>query len=218
MRIEAIVPAFNEERTIAAVVSTLRAAPSVTRVLVVDDGSKDGTSRVAESAGAEVLTMNPNGGKGRAMVAGVRATTAPNVAFFDADLRGLQAHHVERLVRVAEQGYGMVCGLRDYGSIGNAFQLTGPIITGERVCSRELLLSVPESCWSGYAIETAMNDAASRRGDHVACVLLDGLGIVNKVSKTGWLKGTWDHAKMFMQIYKARQALKESCGTACATQ
>lgn len=214
---DAIVPAYNEEGTIAAVVTTLRAARSVNRVLVVDDGSKDRTWNVATNAGAEVLSISPNRGKGNAMLTGLRATSSQLVGFFDADLVGLRPEHVERLASVSQRGYEMTCGLRDYGFFGNPVQLMGPLITGERICSREMLNQVPLSCWSGYAIETAMNTTARRTGARVACVLLPGLGIRNKVSKGGgFWKGMRGHVTMLAEIIRTSQSLKESCGTECA--
>lgn len=68
-RVLAIVPAHDEEPRIAAVV---RGAMEHLPVLVVDDGSTDGTAGVAGDAGAEVLELRPNAGKGAALRAGFR--------------------------------------------------------------------------------------------------------------------------------------------------
>jgi glycosyltransferase involved in cell wall biosynthesis len=68
--IAALVPAYQAAATIAAVVAgTL---PIVPRVLVVDDGSADDTAACAGAAGAEVLRLTPNQGKGAALAAGLR--------------------------------------------------------------------------------------------------------------------------------------------------
>jgi glycosyltransferase involved in cell wall biosynthesis len=66
----AIVPAFNEAATIAEVVSELRDFDPELEVLVVDDGSTDITSAVAEAAGARVLRLPINLGIGGAVQAG----------------------------------------------------------------------------------------------------------------------------------------------------
>lgn len=216
MRIDAIIPAHNESPTIGRVVAALQASRSVRRVIVVDDGSHDSTTNIAKSAGATVLRASKNQGKGQAMLAGFRYSDAEYVGFFDADLLTLRADHVTKLVTTArDHSLEMCCGLRDYG-LWNPMQLMGPIITGERVCSRRLLELICEDCWSGYAIETAMNDAARRAGKRVGCVLLDNLQIRNKTAKTGFFKGMLGHWKMAREINKTEARLEATHGRCCS--
>jgi glycosyltransferase involved in cell wall biosynthesis len=64
-----LIPAHNESRNISAVVTSAR---KYLPVLVVDDGSTDGTASLAKAAGAKVLRQSPNQGKGTALLAGFR--------------------------------------------------------------------------------------------------------------------------------------------------
>jgi len=84
----ALVPAYQAEATIGTVVRGAR--PFVERVVVVDDGSADATGAEARSAGAEVLRLSENRGKGAALRAGLEpvlgaGSAATHVAFLDAD-------------------------------------------------------------------------------------------------------------------------------------
>jgi len=213
--VDAIVPAFNEEQTVADVVRTLGAAGVFRRVLVVDDGSSDGTAAAATAAGAEVLTMPQNGGKGAAMLAGVEACPG-DVAFFDADLVGFGPEHAHLLVYGYEQGYDMVCGLREYDAVGNVLQAAvGPIITGERIVRRWVLDRLPPSCWDGYSIETAMNFVCDSAGGRIAILPMRGVRIRGKVKKGGLLKGLGGHLSMFSEIAATRRLLTETGGLAC---
>ena len=69
MRTCALIPAFNEARYIADVVE--RARPHVEEVVVIDDGSIDGTAEIARAAGATCLQFPRNCGKASALRAGI---------------------------------------------------------------------------------------------------------------------------------------------------
>lgn len=206
--ITAIVPAFNEEPTVGAVVAALRAASL--DVLVVDDGSTDGTAARAREQGARVVRTPQNGGKAEAMRFALAQTASDPVGFFDADLVGLRPDHVRALVDGAAKGYDMVCGLRDYGPMGNPLQLVMPLITGERIVRRHVLNAIPGSCWRGYAIETAMNQACTALGGRTALIFMPGVTIRTKGDKLGWLRGLAGQAKMFAQLYKVQECLDEN--------
>ncbi len=89
--ISIVIPAWREEgrvgRTVRAVRAALDARPELcAEVLVVDDGSPDGTAREAEAAGARVLVLPRNLGKGGALEAGFRAAQGDVLVMLDADL------------------------------------------------------------------------------------------------------------------------------------
>jgi len=99
----ALIAAFNEEDTVAAVVNGVR--PYAADVVVVDDGSTDRTADRAAQAGAVVLRHERNQGKGCAVRTGlarVLAGTASHVLFLDADLQH-DPGDIPRLVAAAEQ-------------------------------------------------------------------------------------------------------------------
>lgn len=85
--IDVVIPALNEERSLPLVLADLP-RPPVRRVVVADNGSRDGTARVAREGGAEVVDA-PRRGYGSACLAGLdhlRRTGPPDVVVFvDAD-------------------------------------------------------------------------------------------------------------------------------------
>lgn len=72
MRVLAIVPAFNEQESVAAVVREIRACDPRVTVAVIDDGSTDGTAAAAAAAGARVVRLPFNLGIGGAVQTGYR--------------------------------------------------------------------------------------------------------------------------------------------------
>jgi glycosyltransferase involved in cell wall biosynthesis len=69
MKIAALIPAYNEEKTIAAVLREVR--PFAAEIVVVDDGSTDGTAAAVRESGATVLRHEANRGKGAALRTGL---------------------------------------------------------------------------------------------------------------------------------------------------
>jgi glycosyltransferase involved in cell wall biosynthesis len=71
MKVTAVIPAYNEEKTIGSIV--LETRQYALRVIVVDDGSQDATGEIAKLAGAQVITHQQNRGKGAALKSGFQA-------------------------------------------------------------------------------------------------------------------------------------------------
>ncbi|MEX0670008.1 MAG: glycosyltransferase [Pirellulales bacterium] len=94
--ISVIVPVLNECPTVAAVVAFAQRAKGVTEVIVVDDGSIDGTPELAQSVGARVVTSTLLG-KGASMEDGTWAAQNDIVVFLDGDLSGLAEDLIEKI-------------------------------------------------------------------------------------------------------------------------
>ncbi len=150
----ALVPAYQAAATVGDVVRGLRA--SVPRVLVVDDGSADATAEEAERAGAEVLRLPVNGGKGTAIRAGLErllAGKSTHVALVDADGQH-DPSDLPPLLAAARAGADFVIGSRmdDRESIPFYRYRTNEI--GSRVLSRMTGLEI-EDAQSGYRVVAA---------------------------------------------------------------
>jgi len=110
--IVAVIPAYNASATIAAVVR--KAFAHLARVVVVDDGSSDGTGELARGAGAEVLQHASNQGKGAALrtaFAHLSPSGAAGVVTLDADGQH-DPDDIPVLVEAFRQGADLVIGSR----------------------------------------------------------------------------------------------------------
>ncbi len=117
LRISAVLAAHDEEGNVGAVVRGVREhCPDLHELLVVDDGSADGTAAEAEEAGARLLRLSPNRGKGAALLAGLREIDGDWVLFIDADGQDDPAD-IPRLVEQARDGADFVNGSRWLGTL-----------------------------------------------------------------------------------------------------
>ena len=96
-RATVVIPCFNEEKTVGKVVERCRESPLIGEVVVVDDGSSDGSARAAKLAGARVVRHRKNRGKGVAILSGARAAKNSVLVFIDADFENVSADAVEKL-------------------------------------------------------------------------------------------------------------------------
>lgn len=122
LRFSVIVPAYGEAGRIGDTVRAIRAAitadgpvdPRDLELVVVDDGSRDGTADAALDAGADQVVVQPrNRGKGAAVRAGVQAARGRTMAFTDADL----AYSPDQLLRIldaVEDGWDVAIGDRGH--------------------------------------------------------------------------------------------------------
>lgn len=186
MNVVVLIPAHDEAARIGATVDAALGIPGVTRVLVVDDASADATADLAAAAGAEVLRLPANLGKGAALDAGLaRARAEADVLLMlDGDL-GASAEQGSMLLEpvlsgeaqmtvaafprpVGKAGFGLVKGLARTGirllggKAGRTFDATAPL-SGQRAMTR--------ACWErvtpfafGYGVEVALTVRALRLG------------------------------------------------------
>ncbi len=150
----ALIPAYGCESSVRPVVSGVR--PFVEDVVVVDDGSADGTAEAAEAAGARVLRRKANGGKGSALRDGLAVVLAEgftHVAFVDADGQH-DPSDLPRLLSAAASGAGFVIGSRLSSPEAMPAKNFWANTIGDKVLSRMTGLPV-EDGQSGYRVVAA---------------------------------------------------------------
>lgn len=209
MTVVAIVPAYNESSRIGRVLDALCAAPSVNRIVVVDDGSADDTAAVAEAhpgvaAGRiQVLRQRPNRGKGAAMHAGAEAAhDADILLFLDADLMGLEVPHIEALLEPVRSGrVEMALGVFRGGHFWTTLaQIIVPNVSGQRAIRRELFLSVPCVAEARFGVELAITNHVLGEGRSLAQVVLRDVSHPMKEHKLGLWRGVLSRARMYGQM------------------
>ncbi len=198
-----LVPAYNEAAHVARVIGVARAA-ALGPVWVIDDGSSDATIQAAQAAGAEVLQLPDNRGKGGAVFAGAAHVDTDVVVLLDADLLGLTPNHIQKLAEpvlssTATMTRGMFSGGRWRTT---AAQHLTPQLNGQRAILRSKLLEVAGLADSRYGIEIAITEHAKRAGWPVCDVPLYGVSQVMKEEKRGFWVGLGVRLKMYREIFR----------------
>lgn len=212
-----VIPARNECDRIGATVTSARRLPGVDLVVVVDDGSRDGTVGAAEAAGAHVVRHGRSRGKGAAMETGAEAVRLldrvdgrvawRHLLFLDADLAetAANAHPLIEPVRAGTAdmtiavftnrvklgGRGFVVRLSGAGiERATGFQPAQPL-NGQR-CLTRAAFEAARPLARGFGAETALTIDLLRRGLRVTEVEVD---LAHRATGTDW------HA----QLHRARQ-------------
>jgi hypothetical protein len=212
MTATAIIPAYNEEHRIAAVLTAVTAAAAVSRIIVVNDGSTDGTAAAVQAfPGVEMVTLARNQGKGGAMRAGAMQADTDVLLFFDADLIGLTPAHVQDLLApVCSGDAAMTMGIFRGGRLWTDMaQFFAPAITGQRAIRRDVFLQIPDLELVGYGIELAINEYVHQQGLIRRDVTLRGVTHPMKEEKLGWVRGAASRMRMYRQMLKFRLSLRK---------
>ncbi len=209
----AVIPAFNEERTISSTINAVQTVAGINKILVVDDGSRDGTAERAREAGVEVLILEHNCGKGGAMNRAVELVDTDVVVFLDADL-GETASQAGLIIEpvldgaadlciaafkppAKKGGFGLVKGTarRAIKKIAD-IEVNSPL-SGQRAMNREVLRAVTPF-HEAYGVELGMTLNALAQGFRVKEVLTE-----MKHNETGRdLQGFMHRGKQFLDVIR----------------
>jgi glycosyltransferase involved in cell wall biosynthesis len=178
-----VIPAFNEAEGIASTIAGLK-SQGFAEILVVDDGSDDGTAQRAEAAGARVVRHPYNKGNGAAVKTGIRAAASPVILLMDADTQHDPAEAPKLLGPIGL--YDMAIGARSLAdqsfvrATGNAIfrslasWLTGrpipDLTSGYRAATKTALMEILHLLPNGFSYPTTSCLALMKSGQSVLFV------------------------------------------------
>lgn len=206
MTLTCVIPAYNEEARIGAVLSAVLGHPLIDEVLVIDDGSADATSAVVRGfPAARLITLGRNGGKTAALARGFAETASPLILLIDADLVGLSPDHLTALIAPVKEGRAaMSISLRDnapwlWHGLGLDY------ISGERALRRDLLAGQDEALrrLPKFGFEVFLNSLVVQAGAPLAVVRLPGVKSPLKSAKYGFWSGVRGDILMLRDLMRA---------------
>lgn len=203
-----VIPAYNEANNLSRVLEVIGTIDWLVQIVVVDDGSHDGTWAVAQRFALHfeqisVVRLSQNRGKGAAMLAGVHALHTDFVIFLDADLIGLQRQHLEQLRQplLHNNSEMSVAVFRDGGVLTNASHWLTPSLSGQRCLPhRAAVKALTLLSDSRYGVETGLTCYAKKNRWRCRYVPWQGVTHVMKETKLGFFNGLRSRWQMYGQI------------------
>ena len=182
-QVSVVIPACNEAEAIADVVRELASAAAWPEIIVVDDGSADGTGEAAARAGARVIKHPYNKGNGAAVKSAIRAASGEFILIIDGDGQHKPSDAVALVARLGE--YDLVVGARSSATQAGSTRRWGnamlnrlasflsdraipDLTSGFRCARREYLLEFIHLLPNGFSTPTTTTLAFLRAGYNVA--------------------------------------------------
>lgn len=160
-KLSVVIPVYNERGTVAELVRRVQAVPIDKEILLIDDGSTDGTPAVlatlAEQPGVRLIRHERNRGKGAALRTGFAAATGDVVIVQDADLEYDPAEYPRLLQPIVDGRADVVYGSRFSGNVARIHlfwhRVANGILTFVSNVFTNLNLSDIESCYKVFRRE-----------------------------------------------------------------
>lgn len=205
--VSVIIPAYNEADNIADVLTVLQAWHEASEIIVVNDGSSDKTAQVVrrcQSTDSRLVlhSLPHNQGKGSAMRAGVEKASCPIVLFIDADLKGLDPHHLCQLLEpVQANDVDMTVARFQHGRLQTSMMhRLLPFLSGQRCMSVSTFYALFDTKNKDWSVETAFNLHAWYYGYRSQYIPWEGVTHKMRPEKRRGISGYWSHIKMWWQI------------------
>lgn len=206
----AIIPAYNESNRIGSVIEACCQVEDLDEIIIIDDGSSDGTGDKALGASngdsrCRLIRHRINRGKGEALFTGWQAASSGTLLLLDADLINFRADHIYDLVQpVLRNQADMTIGLfkKGYWKTDLTHWLT-PWLSGQRCMHAWMLEHINLRAASGYGFETALSMAA--RKYKWRCQQVPLLGVSHpsgEIPRNGW-HGPGLKVRMYLEILRA---------------
>jgi len=177
-KISVIVPVYNEEVGITHVLETLVSYKRFHEIICVNDGSSDGSLKKIRKFKGKIIIIDiqPNKGKGNAIVTGVKKSTGDLIMFVDADISNLTHEHLDKMLHpiISDSKIDAVLAY-ELGHLVSIF-------TGERVYYKKDLIPVlDEIQHSKFGMEVILNKAFRKK--KVKRIRLKNMGHLEKKEK-----------------------------------
>lgn len=205
MKVSCIIAAYNEEPRIGNVLRAAENHPLIGEIIVVDDGSKDGTrERVKQFPGIQLIALSKNVGKTKAVIAGIQAAKGEFIFLLDADLIDLTPQNITELFSPVLSGSAEVGISLRKNSPWPWRKLGIDFISGERIFPKTLVIGQMKKMAElpRFGLEVFLNRLIIKNKCSLKIIFWKNVVSPLKFRKQGSLKGLWSDALMILDIFR----------------
>jgi len=211
-KVSCIIPVYNEEETVANVVSLALRTPNIAEIIVVNDGSTDNSIQNLErfQNKIQLINLKTNHGKGYAVAQGIKNAKFPYILLLDADLINLKPCHLSSIINpVLEQDVTMAVG--DVLSDGIPFYSFLWQFSGQRCLPKKKLVPLLDEIEeTNYAIEIILNKAFCNSTVVVPIISTKPLRTKKREKNQDWLFSSTGWIPAIMEVSQAILANKSA--------
>lgn len=181
MKISAIIPVYNNEKTIGHVLSVVTQINDIAEIIVINDGSTDRSiDQVQKFKKVKTISHDINLGKGAAVVTGWNHASNEVVFGIDGDLEKLNKIHLTNLLQKYKSNtWDMVIAAREQHGIFD-------MVSGDRIYKKSVVLPYMKIAHSaGNGVEQVINYAHLDKKIHV--IVSKGIGHIQRYQRRGWI-------------------------------
>jgi glycosyltransferase involved in cell wall biosynthesis len=203
--ISCIICAYNEAPRIGQVLAVAATHAALGEVIVVDDGSTDGTvDIVRQFPSVRLIARGTNGGKSAAMVDGIAAARGDLLMLLDADLKGLATEHISALAAPVITGRADVSISLRQNSLAIFRAIGLDFVSGERVVKKALLNEALAQIRTlpRFGIEVFMNRLIIDRRLRIAVTHWPHVTQARKTEKLGYWRGVRAEWRMISDLLR----------------
>ncbi len=207
--ISCVIPAYNEEKNIARVLDVVTGYSRFNEILVLDDGSTDATTAIAQSyrtacPGLNVITFPRKNGKAGVIKKGVDNAQGDLIVMLDSDLIGLTHANIDALILPVARREVDQTVLDRAGDRTPVWGWTNcaKYFGGERAFWKKDFLGIDIPDNAGYLLEITNNLHYIQLGKRIRTIFCSNLYTVHQFNKIDMINGTKNYIKMSVDILR----------------
>ena len=189
IKVTAVVPVYNEEKTIGNILKALTSSYKISNIIIINAGSTDRTRKIINKFKVKILNLKYPIGKGGTIKKATKYINSDIVFMCDGDLHGFKEEHINQILEPLEKGYASMCiGIRKNPIIGGYFIDKLILTGGERAVFTSIFKEVMKNpLIEGWGLESVLNYYCKKNDYKIITVNMKDVTHTLRSKKKNWV-------------------------------